>query len=109
MFARQVAYSDWLANHMLIKKSNDKYHMCINIKYINQAYPKDCYSLPNVNKLIDSMTSFEYLSFLDAMSSYKQIPMDRDDEEKTSFISKNGTYCYLVMPFGLKNVGATYQ
>ena len=35
--------------------------------------------------------------------------MDPDDQEKTSFITGQGTYCYRVMPFGLKNVGATYQ
>jgi len=50
----------------------------------------------------------EFLSSLDAYSGYHQIPMHPADEEKTSFITKRGTYCYRVMPFGLKNAGATY-
>ncbi|RVX14167.1 Transposon Ty3-I Gag-Pol polyprotein [Vitis vinifera] len=49
------------------------------------------------------------LSFLDAFSRYHQIPMSPDDEEKTAFITPHDLYCYKVMPFGLKNAGATYQ
>ena len=46
---------------------------------------------------------------MDAFSGYNQILMNPDDLEKTSFIIEQGTYCYKVMPFGLKNAGATYQ
>ena len=46
---------------------------------------------------------------MDAFSGYNQIRMDPDDQEKTSFMTEQGTYCYQVMPFGLKNAGATYQ
>ena len=45
---------------------------------------------------------------MDAFSGYNQILMHKDDQEKTSFITERGTYCYKVMPFGLKNAGATY-
>ena len=46
---------------------------------------------------------------MNAFSGYNQISMDPDDQEKTSFVTGQGTYCYRVMPFGLKNAGATYQ
>ena len=46
---------------------------------------------------------------MDAFSGYNQISMDPSDQEKTSFVTTQGTYCYRVMPFGLKNAGATYQ
>ena len=49
------------------------------------------------------------LSLLDAFSGYHQIPMYPSDAEKTTFITPHGLFCYNVMPFGLKNVGATYQ
>ena len=49
------------------------------------------------------------LSFMDGFSGYNQIMMAPEDMEKTSFITLWGTYCYNVMPFGLKNAGATYQ
>ncbi|XP_010480911.1 PREDICTED: uncharacterized protein LOC104759712 [Camelina sativa] len=49
------------------------------------------------------------MSFMDAFSGYNQILMNPDDQEKTAFITDRGIYCYKVMPFGLKNAGATYQ
>ena len=49
------------------------------------------------------------LFFMDGFSRYNQIMMALEDREKTSFITKWSTYCYRVMPFGLKNAGATYQ
>ncbi|PKA61009.1 putative mitochondrial protein [Apostasia shenzhenica] len=49
------------------------------------------------------------MSFLDAFSGYHQIWMAKEDEEKTAFVTDYNTYCYNVMPFGLKNAGATYQ
>ena len=76
---------------------------------LNKACPKDSYPLPRIDKLVDETCGYEFLSFLDAFSGYHQIMMHPDDEEKTSFIMDMGTYCYKVMPFGLKNAGATYQ
>ena len=49
------------------------------------------------------------MSFLDAFQGYHQIPLALDDQEKTSFVTPVGNYHYKVMPFGLKNVGSTYQ
>ena len=49
------------------------------------------------------------LSFMDSFFGNNQIKMALEDMEKTSFITPWGIYCYKVMPFGLKNVGATYQ
>ena len=49
------------------------------------------------------------VSFLDAFQGYHQFTLDHEDQEKTSFITLEGNYHYTVMPFGLKNVGATYQ
>ena len=46
---------------------------------------------------------------MDAFSGYNQIKMDEADQEKTSFVTSQGLFCYEVMPFGLKNARATYQ
>ncbi|XP_031254693.1 uncharacterized protein LOC116112724 [Pistacia vera] len=59
--------------------------------------------------MVDATAGHELLSFMDAFSGYNQILMHPSDQEKTAFITERGTYCYKVMPFGLKNVGATYQ
>jgi hypothetical protein len=62
-----------------------------------------------IDQIIESTTGCDLLCFLDAFSSYHQIKMAREDEEKTAFITPCGVYCYVCMPFGLKNTGATFQ
>ena len=59
--------------------------------------------------MIDSTAGHKLLTFMDAFSEYNQIQMAEEDQEKTAFITNQGLYCYRVMPFGLKNAGATYQ
>ena len=59
--------------------------------------------------IVDATAGHELLSFMDAFSGYNQTSMNPDDQENTSFVTRQGTYCYRVMPFGLKNAGATYQ
>ena len=76
---------------------------------LNKACPKDSYHFPQVDVLVDSTTQHQLLSFMDAFSSYNQIRMHEDDQDKTSFVTSQGLFCYKVMPFGLKNAGATYQ
>ena len=83
--------------------------MCIDFTDLNDACPKDCYPLPRIDTLIDATAGHEMLSFKDGFSGYNQIKMDKDDTSKVSFITNFGVFCYLVMAFGLKNAGATYQ
>ena len=83
--------------------------MCIDYTDLNDACPKDSFLLPHINQIVDASTGHDMLSFLDAFSGYHQIPMYPPDAEKTSFITPHGLFCYNVIPFGLKNVGATYQ
>ena len=59
--------------------------------------------------MIDNTCGFERISFIDGFSGYNQIKMYPEDEKHTSFRTPQGVYCYTVMPFGLKNAGATYQ
>ena len=106
---KEVEYPEWLANVVLVKKENDKWRLCIDFTDINRAYPKDSFPLPRIDLIVDATAGHELLSFMDAFSGYNQISMDPSDQEKTSFVTCQGTYCYRVMPFGLNNAGATYQ
>ena len=76
---------------------------------LNNTCLKDSFPLPRIDQIVDASAGHGMLSFLDAFSGYHQIPMLPPDAEKTSFITPHGLYYYNVMPFGLKNVGATYQ
>ena len=104
-----MEYSEWLANVVLVKKANYKWRPYIDFTDVNRACPKDSFPLPRIDLIIDATAGHELLSFMDAFFGYNQISMDPDDQEKTSFITGQGTYCYRVMPFGVKNARATYQ
>ncbi|XP_013739462.1 uncharacterized protein LOC106442308 [Brassica napus] len=88
---------------------NGKWRACVDFTDLNKACPKDCFPLPHIDRLVEATAGNKLLSFIDAFSGYNQIMMNPDDREKTAFITDRGTYCYKVMPFGLKNAGATYQ
>ena len=93
----------------MVKKANENRRICIDFTDLNKACPKDSYPLPRIDTLVDSTARHQLLSFMDAFSSYNQIKMDKSDQEKTSFVTSQGLYCYKVMAFRLKNVEATYQ
>ena len=106
---REIQYPEWLANVVLVKKGNGKWGMCVDFMDLNKACPKDSYPLPNIDALVDNASGCKVLSFLDAFSGYNQIKMHPRDKSKTAFMTETSSYCYKVMPFGLKNAGATYQ
>ncbi|GKV32843.1 hypothetical protein SLEP1_g41411 [Rubroshorea leprosula] len=108
-FIRRVEYSEWVSNPVLVKKPNGKWRMCIDFTNLNEACPKDPHPLPNVEKLVERAAGHERMSFLDASSGYHQVQLLLDDQEKTAFYAGDAIYCYVMMPFGLKNAGATYQ
>ena len=83
--------------------------MCVDFTNLNKACPKDSFPLPRIDQLVDSTARHKLLAFIDVFSRYNQIKLAEEDQEKTAFITSQGIYCYKVMPFGLKNVGATYQ
>lgn len=93
----------------MVPKSSEKWGMCVDFTILSSAYPKDGYPLPHIDPLIDSAVEYSMMSFLDAFSGYHQIHMNPKDSEKAAFIIGEGLYCYEVMPFGLKTMGATYQ
>ncbi|KAL0411586.1 UNVERIFIED_CONTAM: hypothetical protein Slati_3748300 [Sesamum latifolium] len=76
---------------------------------LNKACPKDFYPLPRIDQLVDSTSGCELLSMMDASQGYHQIMLAPEDRKKVSFITSEGTFCYVAMQFGLKNAGATYQ
>ena len=94
---------------VLVKKANGKWRLCIDFIDVNRACPKDSFPLPRIDLIVDAIDGHELLNFMDTFSSYNQIRMDPNDQEKTSFVIRQGTYCYQMMPFGLKNAWATYQ
>jgi len=108
-FVREEQHPDWVANIVPVTKKNGKTWICIDFSDLNAACPKDDFSLPIIDVMIDNTCDFEKMSFMDRFLGYNQIKMYPEDEKHTSFRMPLGVYCYNVKPFGLKNTGAIYQ
>ncbi|GJQ93091.1 reverse transcriptase domain-containing protein [Tanacetum coccineum] len=106
---KEVHYHSWLSNPVMVKKHDGTWRMCVDFKDLNNACPKDCYPLPEIDWKVESLCGYSFKCFLDAYKGYHQIKMAKEDEEKTAFITSQGIFCYSKMSFGLKNAGSTYQ
>jgi hypothetical protein len=109
-FIREIKTSTWVSNPVIVSKKNtDVQRVCVDYTSLNKHCPKDPFPLPRIDQIIDSTAGCARLSFLDAYSGYNRIKLKKEDEEKTAFITPYDVFYYQVMPFGLKNAGATYQ
>jgi hypothetical protein len=108
-FIEEVQYPTWVANIVPVKKKNGQIRVCVDFRDLNKACPKDDFPLPITEMMVDVITEYKILSFMDGSSGYNQIKMAPEDAIHTAFRTPKGIYCYKVMPFGLKNAGATYQ
>jgi hypothetical protein len=107
-FIEEVHHPVWLANPVIVPKANRKLWMCIDYTSLNKACPKDPYPLPHIDQIVDTTSECDLLSFLGAYSGFHQIQMYREDRKHTAFVTVDGLYCYVVMPYGLKNALPTF-
>ena len=106
---KEVFYPEWLANMIVIKKKSEKWQVCVDFTDLNKACPKDPFSMPRIEQLVDATAGHPQMSFVDAFQGYHQIPLVLRDQKKMAFVTPIRNYHYKVMSFGLKNVGSTYQ
>ena len=106
---REVKFPRWLANVVVVQKKNGKWRVCVDYTDLNKACPKDPFLLPHIDSMVDATAGHEMLTFVDASSGFQKIQMEPDDQEDTTFMTPSGIYCYIAMPLGLQNAGATYQ
>ncbi|XP_075674899.1 uncharacterized protein LOC142644106 [Castanea sativa] len=107
-FVKPIQHPKLLSNIVPMKKQNDQIRCCVDFRNLNKACPKDEFSLPNIDLLVDSALGTSMFLFMDGYSGYNQICMAAKDVEKTAFKTPIGNFYYTIMPFGLKNAGATY-
>jgi hypothetical protein len=108
-FIYPVALTDWVSNLVPIDKKQGTIRVCIDYRDINKACPKDNFPTPFVDQIVDDCAGSEIFSLMDGFSGYNQINIVPEDQHKTAFICPWGTFAYRKLPFGLKNVGATFQ
>lgn len=85
------------------------WRVCIDYHKLNIATRKDHFPLPFIDQMVERLVGHEYYCFLDGYSGYNQVPVDPEDQEKTTFTCLFGTFAYRRMPFGLCNAPATFQ
>ena len=86
-----------------------EWRVCIDYRKLNTATRKDHYHLPFIDQMLDRLLGHPHLCFLDGYSSYNQIAIALEDQEKTTFTCPYGTFAFRRMPFGLFNAPATFQ
>jgi hypothetical protein len=101
-------HSSWCSNLVVVRKKNGGIRLCIDFRNLNLACIKDNYPLPNMETLLQRVTSSKIMSMLDGFFGYNQVLVRKEDQNKTTFTTPWGTFEYLRMPFGLLNAGGTF-
>jgi hypothetical protein len=104
-----LRYSEWVANLVLVRKKSGEIRLCVDFRNLNRSSKKENFPLPNVEHIFQRVTGASRLSMIDGFSGYNQISVMLEDREKTTFTTPWGTFMYAKMPFGLMNVGETFQ
>lgn len=105
---KEVFFLVWLSNIVVMKKKNGKRRVSIDFIDLNRVFLKEPFPVPKIDQLVDTTYGHPRMSFLDAFQGNHQIVLMPEDQEKISFISPEGNYHHTVMPFRIKNAGATY-
>jgi hypothetical protein len=105
----QVRHSAWVANLVPVRKKSGEIRLCVDFRNLNRASEKDNYPVPPMEQLLQTVSGSEIFSLLDGFSGYNQVLVSEDDRLKTTFQTKWGTFSYKHMPFGLINIGETFQ
>ena len=110
-FIRPCRYAEWISSIVPVEKKDGRWRVCVDFRDLNRATPKDEYPMPVAETLINAAAGHKILSFMDGNAGYNQIFMAPEDIHKTAFRAPGavGLFEYIVMTFGLKNAGATYQ
>ena len=108
-FIKEIQYPEWLSNVVVVPKKNGKWHLCVDYSNLNAVCINDTFPLPRIYQIVDATAGHQLLSFLDAYFGYNQILMHPPNSANMTLITPTGMYCYNIIPFGLKNVEATYQ
>ena len=101
--------SPWAAPVVLTNKADGSKRMCVDFREINKVTIKDAYPAPHLEESLDPLCKAQFISTLDLLSGYWQIPLKEEDMCKTAFTTPSGLYEYTVMPMGLTNSSPSFQ
>ena len=99
----------WAAAVVLVKKKDGSWRFCVDYRAVNKITVKDKYPLPRIDEALDQLGKSSIFSTLDMNSGFWQLSMDEKSKAKTAFLTKDGLFQFLKMPFGLSNSPGTFQ
>lgn len=105
----EPAQSEWASNIVLVKKKDGTLRFCLDYRALNVVTRGDTYPLPKINDCLDALAGAQWFSTLDLTSGYHQIAMNAEDADKTTFITRKGSFRWKRMPMGLSGATATFQ
>ncbi|KAH9324015.1 hypothetical protein KI387_044472, partial [Taxus chinensis] len=108
-FIKPIDYSEWISNVVPVQKKPVGIIIFTDFRDINKACPKYDFPFPNIDMIVNSTVRYEIPSLMAEFLGYNQIKIEKEDQHKMTFTTPWGTFCYQVIPFGLKNSGVTYQ
>ena len=101
--------SDWSSPCVLVPKCNGTFCFCTDFRKLNVLTKTDSFPLPRIDDCIDRIGKAKYVTKLDLLNGYWQIPLTNQAKRLSGFVTLNGLYQYCIMPFGMKNAPATFQ
>jgi hypothetical protein len=104
-----LRFSKWVSNLVPVRNKSGEIRLCVDLGNLNKVSLKDHYTLPKMDYILQKVVGSQKMSMLDGFLGYNQIMVHPDDREKMAFTTPWGTFMYAKMPFGLMNVGATFQ
>jgi hypothetical protein len=104
-----LRFSKWLSNLVLVRKKSGEIRLCVVFRNLNQVSLKDNYPLPKMDDILQRVVGSQRMSMLDGFLGYNQVAVHPTDQEKTTFTTPWGNFMYSKIPFGLMNVGATFE
>ena len=105
----EPSVSPWASNVVLVKKSDGTLRFCVDYRQLNNLTTKDSYPLPRIDTCFDALGGARYFSTLDLRQGYWQVENDPESSDKTTFITRKGSFKFKVLPFGLSNAPAVFQ
>ncbi len=105
----QPSASPWAAPVILEDKKDGTKRFCVDFRKLNAVTTRDSYPMPRIDDMLDLLGQSLYFSTMDLTNGYWQVPIAKQDVQKTAFITPFGLFEFLVMPFGLANAPATFQ
>ena len=101
--------SGWTSNVVIVRKKDNTLRFCVDCKWLNEIIQKDAYPLPRIDACLDAMNGARWFSTFDHRNGYHQVLMDEESRDKTTFVTREETFRFRGMPFGLISAPATFE